>query len=509
MDIFDNILAALPLVFSLPVIFGMLAGTTIGIMVGALPGLSATMGIAVLIPLTFTMQPLVALGMVAGIYNGAMYGGAIPAILLRIPGTPAGIATVFDGYPMAQKGQAPLALKISLASSAIGSGVSALALIFLAPPLAAIALKFSPADYFWLALFGMTAIAVLLSNNPAKGLLSTCFGLLVGLVGIDPMSGVERFTFGSMELLSGISIIVLLTGLFAIPPAIDLAVNTFSDKSGARLEKTQASFKWSSLLPVWVKSSAIGVVVGIIPALGGNIAAVLAWNEQRRSDSDNDQYGKGEPKGVAAPECANNADNAAALIPALTLGIPGSAVAAVILGALLVHGLRPGPQLFRDDPEIVFGFMVTMLVTAVLLFMIGRLGARAFVHVLKVPPAVLAPMIVAMTVVGVYSINNSLFEVWLMLGFGVIGYAMERLEIPTAPAVLAVILGPMAEESLRRALMISGDSFGYLVQSWISWIIILMIAVTLIVPLWKRFGRRSDNASEGSGFNRTNANNEA
>lgn len=487
MNLFDNLLDALPLLFSLPVILGMLAGTTIGIMVGALPGLSATMGIAVLIPLTFTMQPLVALGMVAGIYNGAMYGGAIPAILLRIPGTPAGIATVFDGYPMAQKGQAPLALKISLASSAIGSGVSAIALIFLAPPLAAVALKFSPADYFWLALFGMTAIAVLLSKNPAKGLLSTCLGLIIGLVGIDPMSGAERFAFDTMELLSGVSIIVLLTGLFAIPPAIDLAVGTFAEKRDAKLDSSADTFRWSSLVPVWLKSSAIGVVVGIIPALGGNIAAVLAWNEQRRSDAGNDQYGKGEPKGVAAPECANNADNAAALIPALTLGIPGSAVAAVILGALLVHGLRPGPQLFRDDPEIVYGFMLSMLVTAVLLFLIGRLGARAFVHVLKVPPKLLAPMIIAMTVIGIYSMNNSMFEVWLMLFFGLLGYGMERLEIPTAPAVLAVILGPMAEESLRRSLLISGDSFAYLVQSWISWIIILMIAVTFVVPLWKRF----------------------
>ncbi|MWJ27027.1 C4-dicarboxylate ABC transporter permease [Halomonas sp. ZH2S] len=495
---FNNILTALPLIFSVNVIIAMVIGTTVGIMVGALPGLSATMGIAVLIPLTFTMEPLVALGMVAGIYNGAMYGGSIPAILLRIPGTPAGIATVFDGYPMAQKGQAPLALKISLVSSAIGSAVSAIALLALAPPLAAIALKFSPADYFWLALFGMTAIAVLLSSNPVKGLLSTCLGLVVGIVGIDAMTGAERFSFGNIELLSGINIIVLLTGLFAIPPAIDLAINSMTSQKGAKLDKVQEKVRWRSFIPVWIKSSILGVVVGIIPALGGNIAAVLAWNEQRRSDPDNDRYGKGEPKGVAAPECANNADTAATLIPALTLGIPGSAVAAVILGALLVHGLRPGPQLFRDDPEIVFGFMLSMLVTAILMFVIGRLGARAFVHVLKAPPALLAPMIISLAVVGIYSIHNSMFEVWLMLGFGLLGFGMERLGIPTAPAVLAVILGPMAEESLRRALLISGGSFDYLVQSWISWIIITMIAVTVLVPIWKRFKKqRTSRGSNG------------
>ncbi|MYL23772.1 C4-dicarboxylate ABC transporter permease [Halomonas alkaliantarctica] len=483
----NNILTALPLIFSVNVIIAMVIGTTVGIMVGALPGLSATMGIAVLIPLTFTMEPLVALGMVAGIYNGAMYGGSIPAILLRIPGTPAGIATVFDGYPMAQKGQAPLALKISLVSSAIGSAVSAIALLALAPPLAAIALKFSPANYFWLALFGMTAIAVLLSSNPVKGLLSTCLGLVVGTVGIDAMTGAERFSFGNIELLSGINIIVLLTGLFALPPAIDLAINSMTQQKGAKLDKDQEKVRWRSFIPVWIKSSILGVVVGIIPALGGNIAAVLAWNEQRRSDPDNDRYGKGEPKGVAAPECANNADTAATLIPALTLGIPGSAVAAVILGALLVHGLRPGPQLFRDDPEIVFGFMLTMLITAILMFVIGRLGARAFVHVLKAPPALLAPMIISLAAVGIYSIHNSMFEVWLMFGFGLLGYGMERLGIPTAPAVLAVILGPMAEESLRRALLISGGSLDYLVQNWISWVIITMITVTVLVPIWKRF----------------------
>jgi len=381
-------------------------------------------------------------------------------------------------------------LRISLASSSFGGVASAIVLLALAPPLANIALKFSPADYFWLALFGMTAIAVLLSDNPAKGLLSTCLGLVAGLVGIDAMTGGERFTFGSTNLLSGINIIVLLTGLFAVPPAIDLAVKTASENRGARLDKTPVRYRMLSLLPVWLKSSVIGIFIGIIPAVGGNIAAVLAWNEQRRSDSSNEQYGKGEPKGVAAPECANNADNAATLIPALTLGIPGNAVAAVILGALLVHGLRPGPQLFRDDPEVVFGFMLAMLVTALLMFVIGRLGARAFVHVLKVPPMLLAPMIIAITVIGVYSINNNMFDVWLMLGFGAIGYTMERLAIPTAPAVLAVILGPMAEESLRRSLLISGNSPGYLVSGGISWVIIAMIVATLGVPIWRKYVRR-------------------
>ncbi|TKW66093.1 MAG: C4-dicarboxylate ABC transporter permease [Paracoccus denitrificans] len=486
-QIFQHILDALPLLFAPMTIIAMIGGTAIGIAVGALPGLSATMGIAVLIPLTFTMEPITALGMIAGIYNGAMYGGSIPAILLRIPGTPAGIATVFDGYPMAQKGQANLALRISLVSSSIGSAVSAVALLALAPPLSMIALKFSAANYFWLAIFGLMTIAVLLSDNPVKGLLSACFGLFVGMIGIDMMTGIERFAFDQLELLSGINIIVLLTGLYAIPPAIDLALSPIkTDGDVQAMEDDVSKFRWSSLVPVWVKASVIGVVTGIIPALGGNVAALFAWNEQRRGDPDKEKYGKGAPEGIAAPECANNADTAATLIPALTLGIPGSSVAAVILGALLVHGLVPGPQLFRENAEITYGFMLSMLVTSGLMLLLGRFGARAFVNVLKMPTQLLAPMIFILATVGVFAIHNSMFEVWLMLGFGILGYIMEKLDIPTAPAVLAVILGPIAEENLRRALLISNDGFLGLFQGPISMILIALIVATTGLPLLRR-----------------------
>lgn len=492
MDVLNHILAAIPLVFTVKVFIAMIIGTTVGIAVGALPGLSATMGIAVLIPITFTMDPLTALGMIAGIYNGAMYGGSIPAILLRIPGTPAGVATVFDGYPMSQQGRAPLALNISLASSSFGSAVSAIVLLLLAPPLASIAIDFGPADYFWLALFGLTTISVLVSSNPIKGLLSACFGLVVGMIGIDFTTGDQRFVFDTTELLGGVNIIIILTGLYAIPPAIDLAIKSNSiDDSKLKIEQKKEHFHWMKLSIVWLKSSLIGVVIGIIPALGGNVAALLAWNEQRRSDKDKSKYMNGAPEGVAAAECANNADTAATLIPAITLGIPGNAVAAVILGALLVHGMRPGPDLFRENGDIVFGFMLTMFITAILMFIIGRIGAKAYINVLKLPTELLAPMILSLTLIGVYAVNNSMFEVALMLCFGLIGFIMEKLSIPTAPAVLAVILGPMAEESLRRAMLISRDSIGYLFQSNISLIIIVMIVATLITPIWKFFRKKS------------------
>ena len=333
------------------------------------------MGIAVLIPVTFTLEPLVGLGMMAGIYQGAMYGGAIPAILLRIPGTPAAIATTFDGYPMAQKGEAAYALRISLVSSALGGMASAVVLMVLAPPLAHFALEFGPGEYFMLAVFGLASISVLLGNNAIKGLLSACFGLIIGMVGIDPMTGAERFTFDYIHLVSGFDIVVLLTGLYAVPPAFIMAEKALKEgASGAvlQLKKTQTRFRdWLRFTKVWVRSAIIGIIIGIIPGAGGNVASFLAWNETKRTSKHPEKFGTGMPEGIAAAECANNGDSSSALIPAITLGIPGNAVAAVILGGLLVHGMQPGPALFRENPEVIYGFMIEMLVTAFLMFVLG------------------------------------------------------------------------------------------------------------------------------------------
>lgn len=485
----DNILSALPLLFSPSVLIAMLVGTTVGVFIGALPGLSATMGIAVLIPLTFTMEPLVALGMMAGIFNGAMYGGAIPAILLRIPGTPAGIATVFDGNPMAQKGEGLKAMKIALMSSCIGGSISALCLLLLSPPLASLALRFGPVELFWIAVFGLAAISVLLSDVPVKGLISACFGLLIGMVGIDSMSGYERFTFDVLELSSGISILVILTGLYAIPPALTLAQEATLIKKGIEannLSASKANIRWSFFIPTWCRASIIGVIVGIIPGTGGNIAAMLSWNEARRVSKDSSRFGKGAPEGVAAAECANNADNASSLIPALTLGIPGSSVSAVILGGLLVHGLQPGPELFTQSAPVTYGFILSMLVTSIMLFFIGRVGARVFINVMYMPPLILAPIIIALTAIGIYAINNSIFEVWLVFFFGIIGWCMERLSIPLAPAVLAVILGPIAESSLRRAMIIGRGDFAFLFSSPIALVLVTIIILTILSPLIRR-----------------------
>lgn len=484
----DGLLHAIPGVFAWQNVLAMVVGTIGGIVIGALPGLSATMGIAVLIPLTFGMEPLVALGMMAGIYNGAMYGGAIPAVLLRIPGTPAAVCTTLDGYPMAQRGDAARALQISCLSSAVGGMASAIALIALAPPLVQVTLLFGPAEYFWVAVFGLCSVSVLLGKDPVKGLIAACFGLLLGTVGIDGVSGHERFTFDDMNLAGGLHVVVVLTGLYALPPIFMLAEEAARRQAGAGMAVLRASVGlfhgWTKFIRTWTRSSLIGIAIGILPGAGGSLAAFLSYNEEKRASKDPDSFGQGNENGVAAAECGNNADNAAALIPALTLGIPGSAVTAIILGGLLIHGLQPGPALFRDHGDVVYGFMIQMLLTSVMIiFFGGVVASRLFANVLRIPSALLAPCVLGLCVVGVYSVQDSMFDVYLMFGFGLIGYAMDRLKFPLAPVVLGVVLGGMAESNLRLALIIAQGEYIQLVSSVVSQIVIAMILVVLAVPL--------------------------
>lgn len=493
---YGSLVDALPGVLSWMNLAAVVIGVIAGICVGALPGLSATMAISVLIPFTFGMDPLVALGMMAGIYNGAMYGGSIPAILLRIPGTPAAVATSFDGYPMAQQGKGGYALQVAVVSSAIGGVASALVLMLLAPPLARVTLLFGPAEIFWVAVFGMSAIVFLLGGDILKGLISACFGVFVSLVGADTITGYDRYTFGHLELLDGINIVVLLVGLYALPPAIALLEEERElDTTNAGRLNTVSIWKaipgmlkyWKT----WLRSSVIGVFIGILPGAGGSMAAFLSYNEAKRNSRHPERWGQGEPEGVAAAETSNNADTASALIPALTLGIPGTAVAAVMLGGLLIHGLQPGPMLFRDNPDIVFGFMWQFLFAAVLLVALGgSLATNSFAQVLKLPRPLLGAIIIALVFVGVYSINGRMFDVYLMLGFGLIGYFMDKLKFPLPPVVLGLILGGFAEQNLRLALRIGGGDAMALAASNTSKIIILLTLGVILMPVISRLLQR-------------------
>ncbi|WP_425642053.1 tripartite tricarboxylate transporter permease [Marinomonas gallaica] len=486
-----DLISALPSVLTLDNFFAIVIGVLSGIAVGAMPGLSATMAISVLVPFTFGLDPLVALGLMAGIYNGAMYGGAIPAVLLRIPGTPAAVATSFDGYPMAQSGRGGFALQIAVVSSAIGGIASALALMLLAPPLAKVTLLFGPSEVFWIAVFGLCSIIFLLGENPIKGLISACFGIFVSMVGADPITSEDRFTFGQLELLDGINMVILLVGLYAMPPVIDLLEQPLDTKEAGKALKTESL--WRSLPKMfhfwktWIRSSLIGIWIGILPGAGGSMAAFMSYNEARRASNNPDEWGKGEPEGVAASETANNADTASALIPALTLGIPGTAVAAVMLGGLLVHGLQPGPMLFRDNPDVVFGFMWQFLFGAILLvFLGGSLATNSFAHLLKLPRPVLGAIIIVLMFIGVYSINGRMFDVYLMLGFGLIGYVMDKFKFPLPPVVLGLILGGFAEENLRLTLLIGQGQWSSLFANTTSLVLVAMTIAVVVGPMIKR-----------------------
>ena len=489
---YSDLLSALPNVFALANFAAVIIGVLTGIVVGAMPGLSATMAISVLVPFTFGLEPLVALGLMAGIYNGAMYGGAIPAVLLRIPGTPAAVATTFDGYPMAQKGEGGFALQVAVVSSALGGIASAFALMLLAPPLSKVTLLFGPSEVFWVAVFGLASIIFLLGGNPIKGLISACFGVFVSVVGSDPIYGNDRFTFGALELLDGINIVILLVGLYALPPVIDL-LETPLKTDGVTGSKLGTQSMWKAMprmkgfWKTWLRGSFIGIWIGILPGAGGSMAAFMSYNEARRGSKTPDTWGNGEPEGVAAAETANNADTASALIPALTLGIPGTAVAAVMLGGLLVHGLQPGPMLFRENPDVVFGFMWQFLFGAILLiFLGGSLATNSFARLLNLPRPLLGSVIIVLMLIGVYSIHGRMFDVYMMLGFGAIGWIMDKLKFPLPPVVLGLILGSFAEENLRLALRIGRGDWGVLFQNTTSLILVALTVAVVIGPILKR-----------------------
>ncbi|MFV0245118.1 MAG: tripartite tricarboxylate transporter permease [Qingshengfaniella sp.] len=478
-----DVLSGLPDALTLGSILAMMAGTAAGILVGAIPGLTATLAMALLLPFTYTMSPLTSLGMMAGIYNGSMYGGAIPAILMKIPGTPSAVATTFDGFPLAQGGRAKFALHVALFSSAAGSAISAIALMVLAPPLVGFALKFGPIEYFWVAVFGMTAVALLVAKSPAKGIASALIGIAVGVVGMDMMTGEERLVFGLREVAGGVNLAVLLTGLFAIPPALammkDTAVRNGASLTGAGIRLRDIPV----LIKTWLRSGVIGVIVGVMPGAGGNLAGILGYSEEKRAAKDDSLFGQGDPRGIAASECANNADNASSLIPTLALGVPGNSVAALMMGAMLIQGLNPGPALFSQHGDVVYGFMWQMLLTAGLMLAFGFVGASIFVQMLRIPKAILAPMILVVCAIGTYAASNSMVDVWLMAGFGVAGWLLSRAGYPIAPIVLGAILGPLAESSFRQGMLITRGNLAGFAASPVSIILIIAILAVLVLPL--------------------------
>ena len=428
----------------------MIAGVAGGILVGALPGLTGTMAIALLVPFTYGLRPDASLVMLGGVYVGAMYGGSISAILINTPGAPAAIATTFDGYPMAQKGQAEEALATSATGSAIGGILGTVVLLLFSPVLATISLRFGPPEYFWLGILGLTIIASLSAKSLPKGLLGGLFGVLISTVGLSPSTGVARMTFNVSNLLGGVEIIVALIGLFCIPQVFKMAEKSEND-SGIAAFRPQAGRSYKAMLLVFkrwgnlIRSSVIGIIVGIIPGAGGNVAGLLSYQEAMRAARDKSQFGQGAVDGVIASETANNAEVEGSLIPLLTLGIPGAPQAAVLFGALLLQGLRPGPELFKGEGAIIcYTFILSLFLANIVMFILGFFGSRIYARALNLPPHVLMPVVLALSVVGSFAGRNSSFDVGIMLFLGILAYGGTKVAVAPAPIALGVILGRLS-----------------------------------------------------------------
>ena len=471
-------------------------GTFLGIVFGSMPGLTATMGLALLVPFTFGMEPAAGLIMLAGIYVGAMYADAIPAILINTPGTPAAIATTFDGFPLAQKGKAQQALVTAAFASFVGSVIANIVLATLAEPLAELSLKFGPPEYFWLGIFGLTIISVLSSGSLLKGYLTGFIGLILSAVGMASLSGDARLTFGFPELQSGISLAGALIGFFCLPEILSTIIGKGQDNYTGEKIRPSLKILFATIFDLLkmpfllIRSALIGLIVGVAPGAGGNIASMVSYSEATRWDKNPEEFGKGTIRGVAASEAANSAMAPGSLIPLLTLGIPGSPPAAIILGALMLHGMQPGVDLFATYGGITYTFMMGLFVAAFAILIFGSLGSFLFSLLINIPAKSLAPVILLMTVLGSYAIRNNLLDVWVMLIFGGIGFFLNKLSYHPAPLVLGFILGPYIEEGLVQSTMIGGAKGGvvfYMISSPIS---IVLIGLCVITALWPILFRR-------------------
>ncbi|MGF1620594.1 MAG: tripartite tricarboxylate transporter permease [Rhodomicrobiaceae bacterium] len=471
-------------------LLGVVAGTAIG----AIPGLSATMAVAVLVPFTFTMAPANALILMGAIYSGAIYGGAYSAILLNTPGTPSAIATTLDGYPMARRGDGDLAMTVACLASVIGGVIGAIALLTLAPPLSRVALAFGPVEYFWLAIFGLSLIAALSQDSLLKGVIGGAFGLLLSCIGVAEVSADVRLTFGSVTLLGGINVIGALIGLYCIPVLIDLVA---TPERHLRITDELRGFRLREALGiVWrgkfnaIRSSVVGTVVGILPGAGGSVAGLVAYSEAQRTAKPDQRYGKGEPGGIIASESANNATVGGGFIPTLVLGIPGTPPDAVILGALLVQGVRTGPTLFTNEAPIVYTFIWGLLLATILILPVGLLmGRYAYKSIVAMPKAMLIPAVAFMTIIGSYAIHNNISDVIIMIVLGAAGWVLGRFGFGASPIVLGLILGPIAEQGLVQAWTIGSarqDLFGMFFGRPISIAIIIFTVFSLLSPILLR-----------------------
>lgn len=451
-------------------IFLLILGVGLGIVIGVIPGLGAPLGIAILLPFTFYISPIQAFSLLLGVYSGAIYGGSISAIILGIPGTPPAAATLMDGNPMFKQGKGGEALCLALVGSVIGGIFSAVCLAFITPILAEFAMKFGPPEYFALGVFGILVVGKISGENALKGFLMGAVGILLTTVGIDPVNANMRFTFDSVNLYAGISFIPLLVGLFALPEMMVKceALVRRAVPEGALKVRLPGLRTLNRYKGIFLRSSIIGTIVGIIPAEGGAVGAFLSYGEAKRVSKHPERFGHGAAEGVIAPETANNATIGGALIPTLTLGIPGSAAAAILMGALMIHGFTPGPRLFMEAPELMYSIFIGLFIINIIMLFLGMLAIRSAVRIIKVPDWIIIPIVLLLCFLGSYSIKNSLFGVWVMLWAGLFGYILRKFGFPLIPCVLGFVLGPMIEVNFRQSLTLSDGAWSIFVTRPIS-----------------------------------------
>src|SRR6185295_12641581 len=462
-------------------------GCFLGTIIGVLPGIGPSAGIALLIPVTYGMNPTSALIMMSGIFYGARYGGSTTAILINTPGEASSVMTTLDGYQMALKGRAGAALAISALGSFIAGTLGVIGLTLFAVPLASMALKFGPAEYFTLMFFAMTAVSSLAGKSPAKAMISTILGLMIATIGIDLQSGQPRYTMNVPELQDGVGFIIAVVGLFAIAEVFstmeEMTKGLRSEviKLQGRLWLTRDEWR-RSIAPI-MRGSVIGFVIGVLPGAGGTIAAILSYVWEKRLSKTPEMFGQGAIEGVAGPEAANNSDTAGAMVPLLTLGIPGGGATAVMLGAFIMYGIQPGPLLFQNRPDLVWGLIDSMYVGNVMLLILNLPLIGIFVRLLYIPGGTLMPLILAISTIGIYAINGNTTELYIGLMFGVIGYVFRKVDIPAAPMVLSLVLGGIMEQSFRQAMTISGGNPKIFVSSTICVTLVSLAVLSIVLPI--------------------------
>ena len=490
MEILSNLALGFSIALSPYTLMLAIVGCFLGTIIGALPGLGPSNGVAILIPITFTLglDATSALVLMTSVYYGAMYGGRISSILLNIPGDEPALMTTLDGYPMAKQGRAGDALVLSGVASFVGAFLATIGLLLLAPLLARVAYLFGPAEYFALYLLAFCTLGGVASKNQAKAAIASCLGLGIAMIGVDNNSGMPRFTGGNMHLMDGIDFLVAIVGLFAIAEVFFFIEGHGKGSSiGVKLEKV--TIPWKAIFSTrWtmLRASLVGFIAGILPGAGASLGSFLAYMSEKSIAGKDAGFGTGVAKGVAAPECGNNAAAGGALVPMLTLGVPGSGTTAVLLALLMTLNITPGPTLFTDRPEVVWGLIAALLIANVVLLLMNVPMVRVFVRVLQVPPWILLPGVTMVSFVGIYSLSGSYFDLLLMVGFGLLGYVLRKLDVPTVPVILGILLGGHMEDALRRAMVIGDGNLMYLFSSPIAIGFWIAAILGFVAPMFLR-----------------------